>query len=327
MNRVRKILGYGRYVSIPFGGMAIVGAVDERIRRLTGRPYTRWVYARKDEMFQRFLYDRFGSFIDEWKYRQECAVPYADVNSAPIWVLWIQGEGSLPALVHENLEALRHYAGNHPVHLVSMESLPDFAELPGRYMDLLGSGQITAAAFSDIVRIYLLQQHGGLWVDSSVRITKSLPREIFDLPLWTAKGIDGEFPWEPRCIDITEWTGYFLAAPPNSLFFSFLKAAYDVYFDEYDEVLDYLLINHFAKIAREQIGVIGDEHALIPDNNYYCEILRDALDAGDLSLARKCLESTTYMFKLTIRAEWARPGEDGRTQASRVIESILGRCE
>ncbi|KAA8825673.1 capsular polysaccharide synthesis protein [Bifidobacterium myosotis] len=320
MNRVEKIVGYGRHVSLGFAIKAIEGVVDERIHRATGRPYTRSIYQRKDAMFQKFLYKEFGDFIDQWKQREETSRPYKLQSQAPIWVLWLQGERSLPALVKENIEALRRYS-HHPVILVDANNISDYVDIPQRYFDLFKEGRISAAAFSDVIRIYLLWRNGGLWVDSSVRVTNSLPEEIFDLPLWTIKGIDGDFLLEPKCIDITRWTGYFLAAKPHSLFFTFLKEFYDLYFTRYDEVLDYLLINHFAKIARENIAVVAQEYELIPDNNYFCEMLLAALNSENMELVRKYIDSSTFAFKLSNRDATAQVIGD-ETKVSAIINQV-----
>src|ERR1700733_10439169 len=83
-----------------------------------------------------------------------------------IWSCWFQGRRNAPDLVKRCL--------------ASWETLKpgwDFrcldAETTGRYVDLgehvdLQSQTITAASLSDILRVLLLHEYGGVWVDATL---------------------------------------------------------------------------------------------------------------------------------------------------------------
>ncbi len=80
-----------------------------------------------------------------------------------IYSLWMQGEENAPPLVRWNFERWRSL--NPDFELVVLDdktSRPYLADLP---IDL---ADVTVQARSDIIRLSLLDQHGGIWVDASV---------------------------------------------------------------------------------------------------------------------------------------------------------------
>lgn len=179
---------------------------------------------------------------------------------------------------------------------------------------------------SDIIRMNLLAQRGGAGLDASALVTDPLPDTIFQSSFWNAKGLNPNFPLRPRCIDITQWRSNFLVGQLNFLFFNFIASALDEYFTGYDYFLDYLLINHFAKIARERIPAIQEAEAKLPMNNTECEMLTDALDK-DCSRRKVNLEQNfnndTYIYKLSIIGAFAARSETNpRSPNSRYPELV-----
>jgi hypothetical protein len=133
-------------------------------------------------------------------------------------------------------------------------------------------------------------------------LTAPLPDEIFTRPFWNATGLNPATFFVPFCVDITVWESYFMAAQPHSLLFRFLKAMYTEYFNRYDMALEYLLINHFAKIARENIPAISKEFSRLPPNNTECEMLRPRLIRAASTEYRNILDASpadTHIFKLS----------------------------
>jgi hypothetical protein len=95
-------------------------------------------------------------------------------NSLPktIWFLWLQGLNDAPWVVRKCYESwLKHNPGWDIIFL-NEDNL-------GEYSAIKRTG-ITPQAFSDILRINLLQQHGGIWVDATCFCTKPLDEWITD---------------------------------------------------------------------------------------------------------------------------------------------------
>lgn len=314
--RTRKLVDYCHYVSPAFLGITMMGILDERRRRIFGGPYCRAIYALKDRMFQSFLYKRFGGWIEGWRNSPESAEAFANPKEATIWVCWLQGEAAMPEFVKEMVDNIKKNANGHPVVVTSIDNIHEYADIDDKYIQLYKCGKIAAAHLSDIFRINLLASNGGLWLDVSVFLTRPVPDCIFNRPMWNAKGLDSHFVLEPKCIDITIWESYFLAAQKNSLLMRFMKAFIDEYFIHYNVILDYLWINHFAKIARENIKVISQEFCQIPNNNQSCELLDGALQGlNNENVSDLVRNSETYVYKLSTRAPYAEVQENGHSFA------------
>lgn len=108
-----------------------------------------------------------------------------------IWTCWFQGEENAPSLVKSCIASMRNLFGNDMVTVITDENFTDYVELPDYILQKYRKGIISRAHFSDILRIELLHQHGGLWLDSTVFCTcKSVPEYIEKSDLFVYKNIN-----------------------------------------------------------------------------------------------------------------------------------------
>lgn len=94
-----------------------------------------------------------------------------------IYTIWLQGEEDAPKLVKSCIENLRERYGLRYVVLDS-EHLFKLIELPDYIMEKWREGKIKAAHFSDICRVELLYQYGGIWCDATDYVTSEFPEWI-----------------------------------------------------------------------------------------------------------------------------------------------------
>lgn len=87
-----------------------------------------------------------------------------------IWIYWHQGKGTVPPMVAKCIQSWRDYNPDWQVHVLDAETLADWTTLPDR-IDLSRS-DLGVQLISDLVRICLLAEHGGVWVDASVYCDK-----------------------------------------------------------------------------------------------------------------------------------------------------------
>ncbi|WP_051867140.1 capsular polysaccharide synthesis protein [Bifidobacterium crudilactis] len=308
--RLLRLMRYATDVSPLFLGIIALNYLAEVTNRILGTPYSTWINQQRNREFQRFLRREFGPFTDGWKGLEETAVAHGNISTAPIWMCWLQGEQNAPPFIATLIANTKAHAGTHPVHVVSLDTINQYVDISPRVLELYRQHNIGAAHFTDYIRFALLEQYGGCWLDATVLLTAPLPDEIFTRPFWNATGLNPNFPMEPKCVDITVWESYFMAAQPHSLLFKFLKAIYTEYFNRYDMVLEYLLINHFAKIAREDIPTISKEFNQLPPNNTECEMLRPQLEQAPTSQFWSLLTTLprqTTVYKLSSSDSYARP--------------------
>lgn len=112
-------------------------------------------------------------------------------RSDRVWVLWLQGMNAAPELVKACHNSLIEQLPDKRITVLSNENLDDFIDLPGYIRDKQIKGIIPMAHFSDLIRVNLLSNHGGTWMDSTVLLTgDEIPRYSMDQPLFCFKELN-----------------------------------------------------------------------------------------------------------------------------------------
>lgn len=95
-----------------------------------------------------------------------------------IWVCWLQGVENAPKLVQDCIESVKQHANGYKVNVITNENINQFVEIPQYIYEKKALGYISNTHFSDILRVFLLAKHGGVWVDATVFLTAPLPKQI-----------------------------------------------------------------------------------------------------------------------------------------------------
>lgn len=106
-------------------------------------------------------------------YREESMIRH-------LYILWFQGFDQAPEIVQACVQSWIVMNPTWTVHLLDDTTWPNMVSLGGITKDERG---INAANFSDLVRIALLDQRGGIWVDATTFCTQPLDE------------------WLPECIE------------------------------------------------------------------------------------------------------------------------------
>jgi len=88
-----------------------------------------------------------------------------------IWWCWLQGYDQAPELAQCCYESLKQNIKGYDIKIVTFENLPDYITLPDYIVKKFNNGIISATHYSDIIRLELLIQYGGIWIDSTVLCT------------------------------------------------------------------------------------------------------------------------------------------------------------
>lgn len=100
-----------------------------------------------------------------------------------IYSIWFQGEDKAPELVKVCFERLKSIYGDR-VKILDNQTIWEWVSLPAFVREKWEQGKITPAHFSDICRVALLYQHGGLWFDATDYLTHKVPQWIEDSDLF-----------------------------------------------------------------------------------------------------------------------------------------------
>lgn len=94
-----------------------------------------------------------------------------------VFSLWLQGEDTAPEVVKKCFGSFRKYFGS-DFTLIDETNLGDYITLPEFIMEKWDKGEISAAHYSDVVRVELLWKYGGYWIDSTCFVTGEIPEVI-----------------------------------------------------------------------------------------------------------------------------------------------------
>ncbi len=111
-----------------------------------------------------------------------------DEITETVFVLWLQGLKNAPSVVRACVSSIKEFANTNGMNFAFLdeENLCSYITIPPVIREKYKKGVIDVQQFSDIVRLLVLYNYGGLWVDADVLIpesTKWKPSNCFSLYL------------------------------------------------------------------------------------------------------------------------------------------------
>ena len=227
---------------------------------------------------------------------------------APIWVCWWTGEETAPPLVKRCIRSIRENAGSHPVHFITSKNYTDFLQIPSFMLEKVETKQMGLAHLADYIRVKLLAEYGGLWLDATIFCSDTVPESCFDIPFFTCKS--------PRqdCGYVSEmrWVTFCLGGWKGNVFFRFMADAFERYWQECPRAIDYLFFDYIIELAYNQLLVPRKLIDSVPENNLHRDDLQAAMNAA-LPAAEfdNVLQPDTVLYKLSWRESYAEKAANG----------------
>lgn len=88
-----------------------------------------------------------------------------------VWFSWLQGLEQAPDFVKVCLQSQKKHLPDYEFRIVDMDNYHQWVHLPPYVVKKFRKGLIPPALFSDLLRLTLLKQYGGVWMDASVYCT------------------------------------------------------------------------------------------------------------------------------------------------------------
>lgn len=156
---------------------------------------------------------------------------------APIWQFWAAGGASAPPLVQRCLESVANHSEGHPVRVLDADTYHDYIRLPSRIEGL--REQIGWAHISDILRVALLADHGGIWIDATARLSGPIPTAIATEPFFAFTR-----PEDPFLI-----SSWYMASSAGHPVMRALTTMLGAYWTDQDGLIDYFLLHLLFEAA------------------------------------------------------------------------------
>lgn len=217
-------------------------------------------------------------------------------KSKKVWVCWFQGLEDAPNIVKKCYNSLKINMPDKDITLITEDNMMEYVKFPQYILDKWKNGNITHTHMTDLLRLELLINYGGMWVDATVYCSDSnIPNYIFDSELFFFQclkpGRDGHSSY------ISSWL---ISAKSNN---KLLMACRDLcykYWEQNEKMVDYFLLHDFMAIVLDYYE--EDWKRVVPRDNATPHILLlrlfDQYDESVWNAVRNqsCFHKMTYKF-------------------------------
>lgn len=205
----------------------------------------------KQDITYNYLYKKFKKTIINSNYYE-----INDKINKTIWVCWLQGIEQAPELVKVCYNKLKKSFKGYKVVLITSKNFKDYVNIPEFIISKWEKGIISNTHFSDILRIELLAQNGGIWIDSTVFVTMDkVPKYLEENPLFVFKEVNLNRIDEPL-ISASSWA---IKANSNHPIILLTRDLLIEYWSKNDILIDYFLFHLFFTMARKKYSNLWDD--------------------------------------------------------------------
>ena len=248
---------------------------------------------------KKILSRKYSYVIDKWK-TINVKQTYDIGHASDVYLFWWQGLEEAPYIVKKCVESIRKNMPGRRCIVISKDNWMKYASIPSYIVEKYHRHIITPALFSDILRCCLLFEHGGIWIDPTCYMSRSLDETIKDYKFYTIRhGDDWEFP-----ICKGKWALFFLASGKGNPVIGFVRDMFFEYWKKEKCIAEYLLIDTFFAIAYDNFEYAKEMIDMVPSNNRNYIKLLEMLkqnNGKDFYKCMKQIDSKTYIHKLTYK--------------------------
>lgn len=184
------------------------------------------------------------AFIAEYKASLQ---PGERKRSNKVWVCWLQGMDNAPALVQRCFRSLQEHLTDREIILLTEENYRDYVTFPAHIQQKIDSGVITRTHFSDLLRLELLLNHGGTWIDATVFCSGgNIPAYMLDSDLFVFQTLKPGLDGHPTAL-----SSWFMTGATNHPILELTRQLLYRYWEKHNSMVDYFLIHDFFQLAIE----------------------------------------------------------------------------
>lgn len=190
---------------------------------------------------------KYSKFLDDFESNY---VSQKQSASKRVWICWFQGLENAPDIVKICYHSMVVGLPTKNVTLITRENLNQYVKLPSFISKKWKDGIISDTHMSDLIRLMLLSEYGGTWIDATVLCTmeeSKIPAYFFESDLFFYQvlkpGKDG-FSTYPS-------TWYISAKAHNKIIDATLFLCFK-YWERENSLRDYFLLHHFMSIVLER---------------------------------------------------------------------------
>lgn len=214
-----------------------------------------------------------------------------------IWICWLQGEENAPEVVKKCIKSIREKCAGWKIIILTNDNLSEYADIPDYIYKKHHKGIISNTHLSDILRLSVLKQYGGIWIDSTVLLTAPLPEKIISAPFFAL-----------HCRNVYGSNNWLLKAQPSHQLICGIQNLLLEYWKHENRLINYFIYHIFFDLMVEKDSAMKTEWEKVPvmyDGDCY-DLEQNFLRPFDEELWRKIKEKTS-IHKLSYKYKKDRP--------------------
>lgn len=229
--------------------------------------------------------------------------PLVEEDKMPVWCCWWQGEEQMPELVkmcHTRLKQV--LPSNSKLYVITLDNYKEYVDIPKHILDKFNNGIITMTTMSDVLRFHLLERYGGYWLDATVFFSDDVPSEYFTREFYCQRMV-GNTTYTNREACKGNWCGFSMKGEKGSIIFRFMKDAFSKWWNDYDTIIDYVLIDYMLLTGFKYVNNIHSLISTVENNN---EDIFEMYQVLNQSYSKELYDKVTsknVMHKLTYKID------------------------
>lgn len=208
-----------------------------------------------------------------------------------IWWCWLQGEKNAPDICKKGLESIRKWMPDKQIIILTNENISHYVHFPAYIMKAFNDGNMSQAHYSDLLRIELLTNYGGIWIDSTVFLTKR-PIYAEHIPLFVFQEAERG---NPACVA----SNWFISAEAHNPIIELTRNLLFDYWKHHHKVFHYFFFHFFFHMATDYYK--KEWNAIPFFSNLPCHIMQRELFHPYTGSRWNQLEHMSDVHKLTYK--------------------------
>lgn len=231
-------------------------------------------------------------------------------GKVPVWCCWWQGVENMPRLVKMCNDRLRSFLPEEAeLRMLTAENYQEYVQLPPWVIEKFEQGKMSITALSDILRVALLAEHGGFWIDSTVFISHRFPMEFIQSDYYAQRMYD-PIKWKHEACK-GRWCGFLMGGRADNVIFCLLRDAFFAWWKEHDSVIDYVILDYFLLAGYKNVPAIREQVDNLPDNNPDVFEMYKVLHKAYTPELYEKLTANTNLHKLTYKIDLTEETPEG----------------
>lgn len=313
---IAKVISLGGAVDTFLAKLDIQASVRNGFKESSA---TRERLVKKHKVMLEYFEKTFAEFLKHYDYDRPLFEDDPRLHNR-IWMCWWQGLDNAPDIVKRCVESVQRNAGGHRLTVITEDNYKEYVHIPKWFEEKKNSGVISYTHFADLLRISLLAEHGGMWLDATFFCTNSNIVEYLNQPVWSIK--------RPNYLHLSIASGYFATYAlecdyKNRWVFATIRDFFLNYWKNNDFLIDYLTLDYMIVLSQVKDSRIRDMFKKIAPNNPCCEDLYMVLGEPYDEDTWIKLKRNTSLFKLSWKQEFPKMKNGCETFYAKLLDETL----